>query len=804
MLTNYFKIALRTLVKFRGYTAINLVGLALGLTAGILIMLFVLDELSYDQFHAQGDRLYRVNTVFQKGESDKGDANETNGWPIGKKLEQDYPEVEAVMYSRNASFLLINHNDQRIRQNIHFATPEFFTLFSFPLVQGNKEQALTKPYAVVISESMQEKYFQGEAALNKTILVSDTLPLLVTGVMKDIPSNSHIQADMIISFATFQALEPGFSFDAGWGNINMRNYVLLKAGTHVEDFSAKIKNIYTQHVGEMLKQWGVTAYVELEPVKKLYLHTRAGNGMGPTGSIDRVYMLTGIAGFVILLACINFINLTTARSVYRSKEVGLRKVVGSTRKGLMAQFLSESLVMTVLALIISIAFIGLVLPTFNHLIGKSYHLQSLFNPVLAGGMVLLILIVALLAGYYPALVLSALRPAEVLKGKMQTSQRGVQLRRTLVVFQFVVSVVLVAGTLVVIDQLRYMQAQSLGFKIDQVVVLNTARARSAQADGHETLRNALTQLPEVQSITFTNALPGTSGWRGQVAYPEGMAGERSVSVEYMAVDDHYLETLGLTLIAGANFDKQKPMELTNGLILNETAVQAFGWNTAEEAIGQKIDSPSGQPAGEVIGVVKDYHNYGLQEKIGPVAMDYAPENSYLFAIQYETTDTQAFMDKLATQWKTLFPGYDFNYFFLDESFARQYEREQRLANVLFLFAFITILIAVIGLLGLVSFMIVARTKEIGVRKIHGASTLSITKLLSKEFVMLVIVANLIAFPMVWYAAGSWLQRFAYHVPMRPLVLAATLAIAIVITLLVVSTQTIRAALSNPVESLRSE
>jgi putative ABC transport system permease protein len=350
MLTNYMKIAFRSLLKFKGFTFINLFGLALGLTAGILIMVYVLDEFSFDQFHERSARLYRVNTVFQSGNSGGGSANETNGWPIGKILEKDFPEVESVLYTRSASFLTVNHEDKRIRQKMHFASPEFFTMFSFPLVKGNSLTALMNPYSVVISEEMEQKYFPGGDALNKSLIIGDTLNFMITGVMRNIPTNSHLQADMILSFSTYQALEPSFSFDDGWGNINMRNYVLLREGVDMQNFSAKSRNIYMERAGEMLKNWGVTAYVEYEPMDKIYLHSKSGNGMGPLGSIDRVYLLSGIAAFVMLLACINFINLATARSVYRAKEVGLRKVVGSSRSGLIIQFLSESFALTAMAL----------------------------------------------------------------------------------------------------------------------------------------------------------------------------------------------------------------------------------------------------------------------------------------------------------------------------------------------------------------------------------------------------------------------------------------------------------------------
>lgn len=804
MLYNYFKIAFRSIVKFKGFTIINLIGLALGLTAGMLIMVYVLDECSFDRFHSKADRLYRVTTVFQTAESASGGVNSTNGWPVGKILENDFPEVEAVLYTRSASYLLVNKEDKRIRENIHYATPEFFRMFSFPLLSGNSEKVLQKPYSVVISRNMALKYFGSTDVLNKSLVMADTLNVSITGVMENLPHNSHIQADMILSFATYQKMQSSFSFDAGWGNINMRNYVLLRAGSDFKSFEAKSRNIYMDRAGEMLKNWGVSAYVGYEPMNEIYLYSKSGNGMGPLGSMDRLYLMGGIALFVILLACINFINLATARSVYRAREVGLRKAMGSSRAGLIWQFLSESFIITVLSFLIAILITLLLLPFFNLLLDKHYELSTFTDAGVIAGIVLLIAIISLLAGYYPAMVLSALRPVEVLKGKLQSSPRGVQLRRSLVVFQFVISISLVTGTLVVIDQLKFMQHQQLGFAKEEVFVINAARVSSPNPQAFQTFKNEVKKIPMVREVSFNNAVPGVPGWQGQVAYPENKTADDAVSVEYMAVDADYLPSLDIALIAGRNFDEQRDSDRKEGLIINEVAMAMMGWTTAEEAIGKKITSPSGYPAGEVIGVVKNYHNLGLQQKIGPVVMDYNPESSYLYAVRFTASDTQQLVEQLTLTWKAYFPGYDFNFFFLDENFEKQYQTEERLTNVFVMFAALTMLIASIGLIGLVSFMVTARTKEIGVRKVLGANELSVVKLLSKEFILLVIIANLISIPLTWYFTQEWLKGFAYRMKMDPMIFVWTLVIALVITMISVSGQTIKAALANPVKALRYE
>ncbi len=769
-------------------------------------MLYVLDEFSYDEFHINRDRIYRVETEFVSNASTAGGGSmETNAWAIGSVLRKDYPEVESVLYTRSASFLMVNHGGKRIRERVHFASPEFFEIFSFPLIKGNSEKVLVDPFSIVITEEMEKKYFNGSDALNKTLIFSDTLQFVVTGVMKSIPSNSHIQLDMVMSFSTFtNVIQPSFDYDGGWGNINIRNYVMLKPDVDAKAFAERAKTIYADRAAGMLKDWGVQAWVHFKPLNTLYLTAKNGNGMGSLGSIDRIYLVSGISIFVILLACINFVNLTTARSVYRAKEVGLRKVVGSSRTGLIRQFLSESLVLTLLALVIAIALTGLMLPLFNQLLNKTYSIESLFSPIVLLGVLILVAVVTLLSGYYPALVMSSMKPSEVLKGKFQTGTRGVQLRRALVVFQFVISVSLVLGTLTVLNQLDYMQKQDLGFAKDEIFVVNATRASSSNPDAFETFKNDIKNLAVVEDVTFANSLPGNPGWIGQVAYPEGKSGDDAVSVEYMAVDENYIRTMGLNLIAGRGFSRDHEAELKEGLVLNETAVARFGWASPAEAIGKKITSPSGYPAGEVIGVVRDYHQFGLQQNIGPMAMDYSPANSHLYGIRYKAANTQTLIAALNELWTKHFSGYDFEYFFLDEDFERQYQAEQRLAKVFGLFAIITIVIAIIGLLGLVSFMVTARTKEIGVRKVLGADVFHISSLLTKEFLILVVVGNLMAFPIAWYFSNLWLLTFASRVDINPVIFILTLIIAVAITLLTISFQTVKAALTDPVKSLRYE
>ena len=802
MFTHYLKIAFRSLMKFKSYTIINLTGLALGLSAGVLIMVYVLDELSYDKFHLNGKRLYRINTVFNDN-SGQDSHNETNAWPIGDILRREFPEVESVLYTTNARNMTVSFEGKKLNEDTHYASPEFFFMFSFPILKGDAKSCLINPFSVVISREMEAKYFKQESALGKTMIFNDTLQFQVTGVMENIPSNSHMQLDMLMSFSTHEKTDKDFSYTSGWGNINMRNYVMLKEGVDLNAFKAKAGNLYMEKAGDMMKEFGMQAAVEFEPFEEIYLKSKSGNGMGPLGSITTVYLISGVGLFVILLACINFINMATARSVHRAKEVGIKKVVGSTRSLLITQFLSESFIITILSFVIALAAIGLFLPLFNQLLSKNYLITSLLDFKIVGGILILLTFITLCSGFYPAWVMSAFKPAEIFKGKMQSGSRGVQLRRVLVIFQFLISVSLVAGTLVVINQLNFMQSSDLGFTRDEVFVMNVARTKPVDGNAYTAFANELKSQTIVKDMTFCSALPAVSGWRGQWAFPEGGAADDHVDMQYIAADEKYISTLGLTLVAGRNFDPNRKAD-EDALIINENAARAMGWETANNAIGKKITSPSQHPAGTVIGVVKDYHDWGLQNNIVPSAIDFKPDYSYLYAVRYTAADTKVLVETLGGLWKKYFPENEFNYFFLSDTFSKQYEREQRMANVFSIFSVITILIAVIGLFGLVSFLVTTKTKELGVRKVMGASVWSLVSLLSKEFIVLVLVANVISIPNVIYFAQQWLQGFAFRMELSPMIFALTVFIALAITIIAVSIQTIKAAMSNPIKSLRYE
>ncbi|MEM6524665.1 MAG: ABC transporter permease [Bacteroidota bacterium] len=799
MIKNYIKIAFRNLLRFKVYSLINLFGLALGLTISVLILLFVTDELAFDKFHTKGNRIYKIVTT-----NDQDGGMETNAWPVAYKLQNEFPEVELATYTRRApSNMMVNHHGKRYRHSMFYADGNFLKMFSFDLLEGDPSTALEEPNSIVITEDIKQRYFTEEFVLGKTLTIRDSIEFTVTGVVKNIPAQSHIQFDMLGSFTTWIKLAGWFSYSEGWGNFNMRNYLLLKEGTNIKQVQSKARGMYMENAGDWLKEMGMEFQVDFIPLKEVYLNDEMGNGFGPKGALDRVYLVSAIAVFILVLACINFINITTARSVYRAKEVGLRKIVGSSRSALFWQFMCEAFLLTALAFLSVAIIMDFTLPFFNELMNKDYSLISLIQPKMIIGVLSIVILVSFLSGFYPALILSGYKPVEVLKTKMASGAKGANLRRSLVVFQFFISGGLVLGTLLVLEQLDYMQNKDLGFNKDQVLVLNATRVPGNAS--HQAFRNKLNSISGVKAVSLSNAVPGRPGWLGQWAYPEGGDSDSQVDTEYMAIDEHYLDALGLKLLAGRNFDPGNGIDLHEGLIINETAVKEFGWETPENAIGKKITSPSERPAGRVIGVVKDYHDLGLQEEIWSQAMDYASQQyGRYYSIKYETENTSDLLKLAQEFWKEDLGDYEFEFFFLDEDFERQYNSEERLMTVLILFATITLIVAGIGLLGLVSFIVLSRTKEIGIRKVLGANVLSIASLLSKEFVLLVIIANVIASPIVWYFGDQWLNDFAYRMEIDPAIFAITLIVSILLALLTVGLQTVKAGLMNPIDTLRNE
>ncbi|MFY0686212.1 MAG: ABC transporter permease [Cyclobacteriaceae bacterium] len=791
----HFTFAIRNLLKFKTHTAINLVGLSIGLSLGMLILFYVMDELSYDQFHAKKDRIYKVVT------GNKNGGIETNAWPIGHLLKTNFPEVEEIVYTtKSPSHYKLNIDGKRYELDIHYASEGFLEVFSFPLVSGSASGLLAEPNSIVITQSMEDMYFDG-AAIGKSITLQDSLNFTITGVLADLPSNSHIQFDALLSFNHY-IKRSGFKYSEGWGNFNVRNYMLLKEGVNVENFQSKISGMYHEHVGDWLQKMGMDFTVNLIPVTDIYLGEIFHNGFGPKSSMRRVKTVAWIAVFLLLLACINFINLSTARSLHRMKEVAVKKLMGSNRTTIIIQFIIEAALLVILSLLLSVILIQFALPFFNEVLSKSYGLWQFVDWQFGLGVLALVICCIFLAGFYPALVLSRFKPIQAIKGEILKTQTGLGTRKSLIIFQYFVSSGLIIATLLVINQIDYMKGTNPGFDKDQILVIN---ATNTPNNGARTvLKETIETISGVKVVSHTNSLPGRPGWLGQWAYPSEVSDDH-VDTEYLAIDEDYLQTLGLELLAGENFDLAKPADLDNGLIINESCLKAMGWLDPFDAIGREIFSPSQHPAGKVIGVVKDYHGLGLQNKIWPMAMDYKSDQygRYL-AIKYDSKHTYELVKQLKKSWQMTYANYELDYFFLDVDFDRQYRKESQLASVLSVFAIVIMIVSIIGLIGLVSFVAISKTKEIGVRKVLGASVFQIIFGLSKDFLWLVLIGNILVVPFIWHFGNEWLNDFAYHTNINPLIFLIALVSSLLLTLTVVSLVTYRSALRNPANSLKYE
>jgi putative ABC transport system permease protein len=797
VIRSYFKIVLRNIRRHPGFTAIDLGGLAVALAACLLIGLYVQDELGYDRFHKKIDRVYRLG-------------GSSVGWPYGRILASDFPEVERVVYLRGWPSYSIEHQGQHLFDRMLYADDGFFDVFDFPMLSGDPRTALADPYSIVLSDKEAAKLFgsAGAQAVGQTLRLGDDLmPCKVTAVVR-VPGRSHIQFDALLSFATLRSVDPGW-FDremtGGWLDLNVANYVLLRPGVAAEAFASKIRDLPQERAADVIKQLGSPYRLGLEPAGRVYLHSRDGNWLGPKSDIAYVILLGCVGAFLLLIACVNFINLATARAVERAREVGIRKVSGSTRGALVRQFLAESFVICLLAVGLAVGLVLLLLPAFNALAARTYTAAGILRPAIAGLLVSLGLFVGILGGLYPALVLSGFRPIEVLKGRFARSRRGVRLRQALVVFQFVISSVLIIATLVVASQLRFMQRQKLGFDGRQVLVLD---ARRAPGKGllmrEEAFREALSSLSGVESVSATDAVPGRSGWRGQISFPEGWPEGSSMDLEYVPVDPGFVKTFGLQVIAGRDFDRSSGTDAARGVLINRAAAEKAGWGRPAEAIGKSFTSPgSGKPDSYVIGVIEDYHHHGLRERVGPMMFGIKPGNAY-YAVRFRVSEAPTVIAGLGRAWSEFFEGYPSSWFFEDEDFGLQYEADRRLMRIFGAFSTLAILIAGLGLFGLATSSAAQRVKEIGVRKVMGASTADIIALLARDFLRPVLIAFVVAAPVSYYAMHRWLENFAYQTSITIEVFAAGAALLLVAAAAAVGYQAISAARAVPARSLRYE
>lgn len=792
MFKNYLKIAWRNLWRNKVFSFINVMGLTIGLTACFFIFLYVHFELSYDKFHSKGDRIYRVICDI-KTPSEMIKSGSTP-WTFGPNMQHDFPEVEAFTRLNRANLLVKKGNLSFQEEHSMFADSSIFRVFDFKLIYGNPATALRDVNAVVLSKTAAKKYFGNTDPVGQTVqLTGELVPVTVTGVMEDMPQNSLIKADMLVSMSFLVSRNP--RLDDSWGNFGATTFLLLKPNTDAAALAAKFPDFIERHNGDERRKAKMLYTVLLQPLEQIYLHSDRSSF--ENGSITNVYIFSVIAIFVLFIACINFINLTTARSVERAKEIGVRKVVGATRAELIRQFIGECVLLCLMAFVFTIILFAVLLPSFNLLAGKTISTGLFANAWYIGALLAAAIGIGLLAGVYPALVLSSFKPVTVLKGRFSTGTRGIFLRKGLVVTQFAISIALITGTIVVYLQMHYIHSKDLGFNKDQVLVIDTHGDPAKH-----TFRTSIEDIPKVNSVTISSGIPGgeTNGAYSEIQNKQGDM--QVANLDLYSVDYNFLQQYKMKIVAGRGFSRDYGSDSAHALVINEAAAKLFGYATPDEAIGRGYRQWGHE--GTIIGVVKDFHFRSLQQDIKPLTIRMEPQDCEVVSVNVAPGDLSGTIAAIERKWKTLIPNRPFSYYFLDEFFDRQYRAEERFGKLFFDFALLAIIISCLGLLGLASYSAIQRTREIGIRKVMGASVTDIVNLLSKEFLKLVLISFVIATPVAWYFMHKWLQEFAYRISIGWWVFAVSGIIAGIIAIGTISYQALKAALADPVKSMRAE
>jgi len=799
MFKNYLTVAVRNILRNKVYSAINIAGLSVGMACTMLILLWVQLELSFDRYHENADRIYRLAADIEIGEMRGRYA--VSSLPIGPTLQGDYPEVlRAVRFYPHDRKLLVHYKDKKfLEDGIIYTEDSIFDVFTFPLVSGDPKTVLATADSLVITEAMAEKYFGSENPIGKILKVEDKVDLKVTGVMQNVPANSHFTFNMLLSWELLKQ-DSGYNhWEKQWIEHKFYTYLLLRSKQDAGQLEHKFAALIQAHMGKILEALGGRIEYFLQPLTGIHLYSDLGLEISGNGDIVWVYVFTVIGLFILLIACINYMNLATARSLNRAKEVGVRKVLGAQRSGLIYQFFGESVILSLFAFLLAIGLVELSTPLFRILIGSGIRFDFLNLPWLVPGSILLVLLVAVIAGCYPALFLSAFHPIRVLTGSFKARTPNVNFRSLLVVIQYAISTSLIIATLIVLNQLNYVTHKSLGFDKEHVVCI---RARNSSIwQSFDATKSDLKGHTGISDVTASSRLPGQFP-QLQVLMPEGTSFKQSQLFQYTSIDPDFIPAMGIEISAGRNFSAEFSSDIKEAILINEAAARQFRW---ENPIGRKITIIEDELITKtVIGVVKDFHLRSLHHRIQPLCLDYRPSSFRYLIVKIKPNRITEVLQFLEKRWELLQPAFPFEYSFLDEAFDRQYRFEKKLSQIFTYFTFLAILIACLGLFGLASFSTEKRTKEIGIRKALGASVSEIILMLSKEFTKWVLAANVIAWPIAYFAMKQWLQNFAYRteIGFSTFILAGVLAF--VIALLTVGYQSIKAARANPVEALRYE
>ena len=786
MLKNYLKITLRNILKYKTFSIINLLGLTVGLTSFLLIALWIQHERSYDQFHEFKDRLHRVmeNQTYSDGQIITQSA--APGL-LGQALKEEVPEVVYANSMDSWTEALVSYENKHIKEKGRYVSEDFLKMFSFPLAQGDKETALATPNSMVISQKLADKFFPGINPMGKPLKIANRLEFQVTGVMQDFPSNSIFKFDFLLPLEGF--LERN-AWARQWNNNGLTTYVMLEENADLTAVNTKIKDI-VRNRGD---QKNVDLF--LQPLTDVYLKTDYENGVYQGGGRITYVRLFGIIALLLLvIACINFMNLSTARATIRAKEVGIRKVVGAGRNLLTVQFLSEAVLMCILALGFTILAVNLILPWFNQFTGKEI-VFPYSNPMTWAILGSIVVITGLLAGSYPAFIISAFRPAAVLKGQLDKAQKGVLLRKVLVIAQFSIAIFLIVGMIVVQRQLNYLQTKNLGYEKEQLLLVNMNKELQEK---YSTLKSELMNISEISSVTASHSRPtGFSNSSSNFSW-DGKNPEDDLIFVYETVAHDYITTIGAELLEGRDFSVEHPADTAN-FIINESAAQLM--NLQAPIVGQGLRAWGKN--GQIVGVVKDFHFTSLKEPVEPLVL--IMSNPFVWTLYARINSGQMIesIKKVEKICKTHSSTYPFEYEFADAAYNKLYKNEAIVSHLSSIFAFLAVFISCLGLFGLATFTTERRTKEIGIRRVLGASVSGIVGLLSKDFLQPVLIALVLGSPFAWYFMKAWLSDFAYHIQIEWWVFALTGFMAIGIAFLTVSFQSIKAALANPVESLRSE
>ncbi|MDQ1352146.1 MAG: putative transport system permease protein [Acidobacteriota bacterium] len=791
MFKNYLKVAFRNVFRHKIHSFINIAGLAIGMAACLLLSLWLLDELSYDRYHENADRIYRVVYEYQVEGGMKRIASTPA--PLGPALVNEFPAIQKVVRFGENGFL-VRYRDRMFHESVFFADPDIFEVFTFPLLAGNPKTALKEPFSILISEEMRDKYFGNDDPVGKIITLNERRDFKISGVFKNIPGNSHFRFQFLGYFNDFAASH----FDQ-WGIANYYTYILTSKDFSMETFQEKMPQFIEKYKGKKFLDIFKTSYF-LQPLASIHLHSQLRNEIEPNRTMGTIYIFSVIALFILLIACLNYINLATARYVNRAKEVGLRKILGATRPQLIKQFLGESFLFAIIAMILAVFLVELFLPIFNALSAKKLEIHYFSNLFILPGIIGIMLLVGLFSGIFPALHIAMFQPINALKGIFKIDSKISSMRKPLVLFQFIISIVFVICSILIANQLHYIKTKTLGY--DKENIINIPIYSKLALEKYETIKNEFLKYADISAVCASNFFPAKTSVYNTNYWHEGVGINEYPMISCLMVDADSLEAFRIKLIGGRNFSRQFPSDIERAFILNRSAVNEFGWTLAS-AIGKDF-SVGGNPKGTVIGVVEDFHFESLQRQIRPLALLIYPQGFSHFSVRINPHNVPDAIRFIKNKWQELVPGQLFEYSFLDEDVDRLYKTEMRLGKIFLIAASLAIIIACLGLFGLAAFTAEQRTKEIGIRKVLGASASEIVLLLSKEFTRWVLLANIVAWPIAWYAMHKWLQSFAYRITILPWPFILAGLLAFLIALLTVSYKAIRAAAVNPVNALRYE